>query len=190
MRAALLLFPLLLAAADVVDRVAVVIGKTVITESEIVDSMRVTEFFNDAPVDFSPEKRRAAAELLVDQQLLRNEMSASRFAMPSAGDADKVFREFVAQHYQGADTYSAALQKYGITEEQLKEQLTWQLALIRFTEFRFPADLAAPPEGAASQSGADRQATPAPESVDQQMENWLKDARKNTRVTFKSEAFQ
>src|SRR5450432_3413792 len=56
----------LAAAAGVVDRVAVVVGDTVITESEVLDELRLTEFLNSQPPDTRPEQRRAAAERLVD----------------------------------------------------------------------------------------------------------------------------
>ncbi len=179
----LALFPLLLTAA-VVDRVAVVVGKTVITESEILDNLRVTEFLNSEPLDSSPTKRREAAEHLVDQQLLRNEMETGHFAMPAAGESAALLQKFIQQHYRSVDEYHAAIEKYGITEEQLKQQLTWQLAVMRFTDFRFPAGPSTPSDG------ADRQAATAANSVDQQLEAWLKDARSNTRVIFKPEAFQ
>jgi hypothetical protein len=187
--ATLLLVPIL-AAADVVDRLAVVVGKSAITESEVLDSLRVTGFLNGEALDFSPQARRAAAERLVDQQLLRSEMEASRTAMPTAAESDAVFQQFLREHFHDTDSYTAALQKYGITDEQVKDQLTWQLALLRFTDFRFRSELAIPSDGAATQSGADRQAPAAAISVDQQMEAWLKDARSNTRITFKPEAFQ
>jgi len=185
MRRSLLLaiFPLLLT-AGVVDRIAVVVGKTVITESEILDNLRVTEFLNGEPLDFSPVKRREAAEHLVDQQLLRNEMEAGSFAMPAAGESDALLQKFIQQHYRSVDEYRAALEKYGIPEAQLKQELTWQLAVMRFTDFRFPADLSAPSDS------ADRQTPTAASSVDQQLEAWLKDARSNTRVIFTPEAFQ
>ena len=82
--------------------------------------------------------------------------------------------------------YHAALQKYGIAEEQLKAHLLWQLTAIRFTDQRFRLQL---PE-TATQS-ADRAADDSPaSSVDQQMDAWLKEARDNTKITFKQEAFQ
>ncbi len=185
---ALLLVPLL-GAADVVDRVAVVIGKAVITESEVLDSLRVTAYLNGEALDFSPQARRAAAERLVDQQLLRNEIEASRFGLPTTAESGAVFQQFFKEHFHDANSYAASLAKYGITEEQLKEELTWQLALLRFTDFRFRSEAAIPADGA-TESGADRQVAPAANSVDQQMEAWLKDARSNTRITFKTEAFQ
>jgi hypothetical protein len=188
--AALLLLVPLLPGADVVDRVAVVVGKSVITESEVRDCLRVTGFLNGEALDFSPQARRAAAERLVDQQLLRNEMDASRMGLPTAAESDAVFQQFFREHFHDTNSYAEALAKYGVTDQQVKEELTWQLALLRFTDLRFRSELTIPSESTATQSGADRQAPPAANSVDQQMEAWLKDARSNTRVTFKAEAFR
>src|SRR5580700_11903799 len=44
--------------AAVVDRVAVVVGKTVITESEVLDEVRLTEFLNGQPLELGPQQRR------------------------------------------------------------------------------------------------------------------------------------
>ncbi|HEY5163139.1 MAG TPA: hypothetical protein VII81_09020, partial [Terriglobales bacterium] len=75
MRRALLAiaFTLAAVAAGVIDRVAVVVGTQVITESEVLLEVRLTEFFNGQPLDLGVDQRKAAAERLVDQQLIRNE---------------------------------------------------------------------------------------------------------------------
>jgi len=181
--------------AAIVDRVAVVVGKTVFTESEVIENLRLTEFLNGETPDSSPEKRREAAERLVDQELLRTEMKTSGVAAPTAQDADTVLHRYVEQHYHNNPAaLRAALQKYGLTEDELKEQLAWQVALVRFTDLRFRAG-APPPE--ATEQGANRvrpgAAVPsetATASVDQQMDQWLKDARKGARIVFKQEAFR
>ena len=80
--------------AEVVDRVAVVVGTNVITESELLREVRLTEFLNGEPLDLSPEKKRAAAERLVDQQLIRTEMELGRYPQPGTAEADKVLQEF------------------------------------------------------------------------------------------------
>ncbi len=77
------------------------------------------------------------------------------------------------------------MRKYGIAEEQLKQHLLWQLTAIRFTDSRFGSV-----EADGSES-ADRAAPGAPAtSVDRQMDVWLKQARADTKITFKQEAFQ
>jgi len=170
----------------VVDRVAVVIDKKVVTESEVLDELRLTEFLNDQPLELGAKARRDAAERLVDQELIRRELEISGYAPPSANEADALLRKFRQDRFHSLSDYHAALRKYGIAEEQLKSHLLWQLTAIRFTDQRFRYQL---PE-AGSQS-ADRAADDVPaNSVDQQMEAWLKEARDNTKITFKPEAFQ
>jgi hypothetical protein len=183
------------AGAAIVDRVAVAVGKTVFTESEVMDEVRLTEFLNQEPLDLGPQQRRAAAERLVDQQLLRNEMQIEHFSEPAPAEADAMLRDLRQKSFPGEAQYRAALQRYGITEQQLQQHLLWQLAVLRFTDQRFRPEIAqAPgPEVTPAAASADR-ASPAtdgaPTTVEQLMDAWLKEARNNTRVVFKPEAFQ
>ena len=193
MRTLLLTVALISAHAAVLDRVAMVVGNQVFTESEVQDEVRLTQFLNQQPLDLGPEQRRAAAERLVDQQLIRNEMQIGGNPQPSQSEADAMLRNFRQEHYRSIAQFRAALEKYGITEEQLKQHLLWQLAAVRFTDARFrpiPAPtLPAPPIQTADRlrAGAD---APAGNSVDQQMDAWLKTARSQIRIDFKKEAFQ
>jgi len=179
-----LLLPL--GSAGVVDRVAIVIGNKVVTESEVLDDLRLSEFIDDRPLDLSSTARRAAAERLVDQELIRQELETSGFPRPAASEADKLLREFRRDHFHSPAEYGDALRKYGIAEDQLKQRLLWQLTAIRFTDVRFGA---AAPEADAQSADRAADATAAT-GVDQQMEAWLKQARANTKIQFKQEAFQ
>lgn len=211
------------AAAAVVDRVAVVVGKIVITESEVLQEVRLTAFLNGQPLDLGPQSRREAGERLVDQQLIRNEMQIGHYPDPSPAESDALLRKFRQEHHANNTEFQAALQKYGITEDQLKQHLVWQLEAIHFTDQRFrpgalsptapksvpgraaaaktppnanraaPVDINDPADqpikstpSATAQSGSDT----AEESVDQQMDAWLKEARSQVRIQFKKEAFQ
>jgi hypothetical protein len=172
--------------ALVVDRVAIVIGKTVVTESEVLDELRVTEFLNNQLLDLGPAARRAAAEHLVDQELIRQEMEVSGFAQPPATDAGALLRQFLQERFHSLPEYRAALAKYGIAEEQLKQRLLWQRTAIRFTDLRFRPSQT---EGDAQTANrADEAANTA--AIDQQMDAWLKQARANTKIVFKPEAFR
>ena len=171
--------------AAVVDRVAVVIDKKVITETEVLDELRLTEFLNNQPLDLSPAARRAAAEHLVDQELIRRDLQNSGYPQPSPSEADALLRKFRQERFHSMAEYQAALQKYGITEEQLKQRLLWQLTVLRFTDLRFrPLQTDTP-----SQS-ADRAADGTANSADQQLDAWLKQARSDSKIAFKPEAFQ
>lgn len=170
----------------VIDRVAVVVGNTAITETEVLREVRLTEFLNEQPLDLGPQQRKAAANRLVDQQLIRNEMATGTYPMPTDAEAENVLKTFVQARVTTEAQYRTVLAQYGISESDLKEHLVWELAALRFTEVRFQTN--APGEQTANRvkSGA-----PMPAGdVDQQLDSWLKQQRKNTRVQFKKEAFQ
>jgi parvulin-like peptidyl-prolyl isomerase len=181
-----------IAQAAVVDRVAVVVGNHVITESEVNDELRVTAFLNGQPVDLSPAKRREAAERMVDQELIRGEMNLSHYEMPPASEADALLANFKRERYPSDAQYRAALAKYGITDDQVKHALAWEDAVIRFTDERFSPALPLPPADNVQtanrlRAGAEE---PAGEKVDQLLDQWLKQARGTTRIVLRPEAFQ
>jgi parvulin-like peptidyl-prolyl isomerase len=165
--------------AGTIDRVAVVVGNQVITESEVDEEVRVTQFENQEPLDLSPGKRREAAERLVDQQLIRSEMRLENVAEPTARDANGAMETFRRKHFASEAQLQAALQKYGITRAQLAQHLLWQLAAVSFVDLRFRSlALPAQPGAAPPASGSD------------ELDAWLKEARSQTRIEFKKEAFQ
>jgi hypothetical protein len=195
--------------AAVLDRVAVVVGSDVITEGEVLQELRLEEFTASEPLDLSAEKRRAAAGRLADQQLIRQDIQTTQYQGPGAGEVDAMLRNFRSQHFRSDAELHAALQKYGITEDELKQYLLWQLTVLRFTDWRFgglgqvPAQQAA--DGAAPRPSSDRvpagiqeadraaasSGVPgAPPAVDERMDAWLKQARATTRIDFKPEAFR
>ena len=186
-RAAVMVAAAVLASGAVIDRVAVVVGNTAITETEVLREVRLTDFMNGQPLDLSPQQRRAAAERLVDQQLIRNEMATGTYPMPTDADADDLLRDFRDQRFNGDAPYWAALTQYGITEKELKEHLLWELAAIRFTDARFQSKAQDAQSANRVKPGTP---TPSDNDVDRQLDAWLKEQRKNTRVLFKKAAFE
>jgi hypothetical protein len=191
------------AAAGVIDRVAVVVGNQVVTESEVLLEVRLTEFLNRQPLDLSAAPRKAAAERLVDQQLIRNEMQVGGYAMPVESEGDAVLRKFRQENYPSIPAFRAALENYGLSEDEVKRHLLWQVAAMRFTDQRFHMAIGAPPSQSADGSNHDgsnhngsNQADRASEAdrsnnaVEDQMDVWLKQARSGTRIQFKKGAFQ
>ena len=190
MRQALLAiaFTLAAVAAGVIDRVAVVVGNQVITESEVLLEVRLTEFFNGQTLDLGADQRKAAAERLVDQQLIRNEMQIGGYPMPVESEGDAVLRKFRQDNYPGIPAFRAALENHGLTQDEVKRHLLWQAAAMHFTDLRFHMTMAAPATAQPDQSqSADRSADT---TVEDQMEVWLKEVRSNTRIQFKKGAFQ
>jgi hypothetical protein len=206
--------------AVVLDRIAVTVDNEAITESEVLRELRIAAFLNGEPLDFSPEARRAAAERLVDQALIRREMALGHYRMPDKREADRMLEQFKKSHGYSEAAFQQALKKYGITEEEVKAHLLWQLAALRFTDSRFqmlqpaaggtPAAVVKPaaippakavPAAPTRKSSRSRQnpgtptsnSNPAispPANVDQQLEAWLKDVRSQARIEFKKAAFE
>jgi hypothetical protein len=171
----------------VIDRVAVVVGNAAITETEVLREVRLTEFMNGQALDVGPKERRAAAERLVDQQLIRDEMATGTYPMPTDAETADMLREFRQQRFPSETQFRAALAGYGITEAELKDHLLWQLAAIRFTDLRFQPKA---PDGQSANRVQPGAPMPAAPDVDQQLDSWLKEQRKKTRVQFKPGAFQ
>lgn len=176
--------------AGVIDRVAVVVGTQVITQSEVEEDLRVTAFQNQEPLDLSPAKRREAAERLVDQELIRNEMQLENVAQPPASDVNSLIDSFRRQHFASETQLEAALRKYGITRQELGDHLLWQQAALKFVDMRFRGPAIGPAPAVQSANRMRDGATPPPASDDPQLDAWLKEARSQNRIEFKQEAFQ
>ena len=116
--------------ADIVDRIAASVGHEVITESQVTDQIRVTAFIEGVAPDFGPENKRKVLERLIDQTLVRREVEFTRFQNTGRG------RSCAVVEATGA-TIPEEGSKYGITEKQVMAQLTWQLTLLQFIEYRF-----------------------------------------------------
>lgn len=124
--------------AVILDRIAVVVGKEAIKLSDIDRDLRVTEFLNREKVDFSPAARRKAAERLIDQTIIRNEVANGGYVRPSKADVDALLKQIVQDRFGGSTArMREALSQYGLTEDQLRAQLLWQLTVLRFIEQRF-----------------------------------------------------
>ena len=180
---ALAILPL---SADVLDRVAVVVGNNVITETEVRDEARLAAFLNQAAPDLGPAARRAAAERLVNQQLIRNEMRIGAYPQPSAAEIDDMLANLKRDRWANESEYRAALERYGVTEDLLRRHLGWQLAAIRFTDLRFSPAVAGVPDD----DGQSANRSARGNGVDEQLDAWLKQTRASTKVQFKRGAFQ
>ena len=187
LQAWLLLLLSSLCSGATVDRLALIVGKTVFTQSEVDNEARLSEIESGKPPDLSAAQRKEAAERLVDQQLLRNEMQVTGFEAP-ASEADNLLRRFRQEHFASIPLYHAALARYGVTEDELNQHLLWELTVIRFTDQRF-RPLTASTDGQAANRAANG-AQPPEDTVDREMAAWLKQQRADTRIVFKPEAFQ
>lgn len=147
MRAALLsILTAMSMKADIIDRIAVTVDTSVITMSEIILQLRITAMLEDKPLKLDEEALREAADRLIEQTLVRREISIADYPAPAPEAAEKALQDLKQQRYGSEAIYRAALQKYGVTEASLKSQLLWQLTLLRFVEVRFRPAVQIPTE--------------------------------------------
>jgi peptidyl-prolyl cis-trans isomerase SurA len=194
----------------VIDRIAVVVDRHAIKLSDIDRDLRVTEFLNRQPLDLGPQARRKAAERLIDQFVIEKAISTNGFPGPSEKDADALMKDLRRDRFGGSDErLRRALSSYGLTEDQLLEQLLWQLQVLRFIDQRFRPGVQvtdeevrkyydqhrselerANPEAGFDALAPKIRATLEGEQVNQNFFQWLDQARKRARIEFEEEAFQ
>jgi peptidyl-prolyl cis-trans isomerase SurA len=197
---------------DIIDRIAVSVGNQVITQSELDREMRVTAFLDRVKPDFSPAARRATAERMVEQKLIRRELETSRYPPPAASEVQPILDKFKKENFADDAAFQSALASYGITEKDVIDELLWQRTLLQFIDVRFrpgvqvsepqikdyfdrvvePAARAAHPGEAVSledyRDEIDKKL--AGERVDRETDIWLKQARQRTEVVYHEEVFQ
>lgn len=122
--------------AVVVDRIAIVVGNRVIKISDIDREVRVTDFLNGDRLDLGAPARKKAAERLIDQWLIRREIDLGGYAVAGKDEVQRMLQQIKRRHKTDA-AFRTALSTYGISEEQLTRQLTWQLTVLRFIDQRF-----------------------------------------------------
>jgi len=194
--------------AVVIDRIVVVVGTQVITESELDLTIRLTALMNQKPLDFSPEIRRAAAERLIVKKFIVKELDFSKFPRPSLTEVDPLIESFVQSAYHGdRAAFAAALQAYGITGDEFQAYRLWLLTFFRFIDFRFRpgiqvsdqdvdeyfktkilslAQQANPGKPVSIDEYHDRiESILLAQREDQQLEVWLKDQRTRTKVEYR-----
>jgi len=192
--------------AEVIDRIAVIVGRHVIKTSDIARDLRLTDFLNREPLELSAEAKKNSAERLIDQEIIRQEIVTGGYRRPTDEDAESFEKQLVRDRFHGsAAQASAALAKYGLTEPQLRAQLLWQLTVLRFIDQRFRAGVLVTDEDIQSyyeqhhrELGTDSiealkpkiRSTLEGDRINDLFNAWLAHERKTTRIEYKQEAFQ
>ena len=135
-RAALLLLIAVLSRAEIVDRIAATIGSEVIAESQVELQIRIAAFIDGTEPDYSPEHKRKVLDSLIDQVLVRREIEFTRFPKPEPDQVAPLLKQ-VRARFGNEDDWHEGLRRAGITDAQLEAQLTWQVTMLRFIEYRF-----------------------------------------------------
>lgn len=198
--------------AEIIDRIAVSVANRVITSSDLDREIRVAAFLNRQRPDFSPLVKQATADRLVDQKLVLRELETSRYPTPSPDAVEPVLRTFINENFQSEAAYRSALSDARITDGEIRDAILWRLTLYSFTQERFrprvqlterevrdyfenalrPVLQTVNPGVAIDfddyRATAEEQvATPR---VEKEIENWLREARGRTEISFHYEVLQ
>jgi hypothetical protein len=128
----------LLKSAVVIDRIAVVVDKHVIKESDIERDLLLTQFLNRQPLSRSAEAKRKSAERLIEQTILRDEIAHGGYGWAAESNAKAMVDRLRQDRFRGSDpALRAGLALYHLDESELESQFLWQLTVLRFIDQRF-----------------------------------------------------
>jgi parvulin-like peptidyl-prolyl isomerase len=190
----------LLDGSVVIDRIAVVVNRHPIKGSDIDRDIRLTDFLNKASLNFSAAEEKKAEERLIDQQIIRGEIASGGYHRATDADADALLKQIRRDRYGNSDIrLNRGLEQYGLTGNQLRAQLLWQLTVLRFINDRFRPGVLVTDEDIQKYYEQHQSqfhtplATVSPsirnslegEQVNQQFEMWLTDTRKDATIEYK-----
>ncbi|MEO8658942.1 MAG: hypothetical protein ABI693_10750 [Bryobacteraceae bacterium] len=189
------------APGEIVDRIVATVGSSVVTRSDVLLHLRVRAFLDGAPLDLSAAEQRKAVDRLVEQALIRREVELSRYTPPDMADVDAMVDQMRKPRLESDSFYQGELVRYGITDEQLRQAVLWQLTLLRFVEYRFRPGVQVSDDEIKTYYGREAKATPegkappplddvrdeiekilAGQRVNEALNKWLEQARSQTPI--------
>jgi hypothetical protein len=200
-----------LASATIIDQIAIIVRDRIIKDSDIDRDIRVVDFLNQDKLSFDESARKTAANRLIDQSMIQREIEVGEYRTASEADAEHLLEQTQKQQYHSPGVFSSALEKYGLTRDELKQYLRWQITVLRFIDERFrPAVLITDEDvenyyrGHTSEfrnastgqtktldeARQDIRNTLIEQRVNQQFESWLAARRKSANVEYKEEALK
>jgi peptidyl-prolyl cis-trans isomerase SurA len=200
-----------LSGAVVLDRIAVIAGTHVIKASDIDRDIRLTQFLNRQPLNVTSAAKRDAAERLITQDIIRQEIVTGAYQRPPEGEGATLEVELRRDRFaNSSERMDDALRKYGLTESELRERLLWQITVLQFINQRFRAGVVVTDEDIRNyyeQHAAELRKqqlkditlealTPKikemleGERINKSFNEWLDQTRQGYRVEYKQEAFE
>lgn len=198
------------ASAAIIDRTAIIVGNRVVKESDIQRDIRITSFLNGQQPGFSAAARKKAANRLIDQELIREQIRSGKYTIAQEREAARLLAETRKDRFASDAQYHRALAQWGISETELKDRLLWQLTVLRFIDARFrPAvvvsdqeiqqyydahrtDLARahPDAKGLDDLKPEIEQVIAGERIGKLLDEWLNETRKSTRIEYLEKSLQ
>lgn len=121
----------------IIDRIAIIVGNSIIKDSDIDRDIRATEFLNRTPLKFGVSQRKAAADRLIDQAIIRREIRIGDYPVATFQEADEQLEKLEKQRFKSRAGFEQALNQCGLTLLDLRAEFRWQLTVLRFIDQRF-----------------------------------------------------
>jgi parvulin-like peptidyl-prolyl isomerase len=126
--------------AQVVDRMVAVVNKRVILESELDQATRVEFLLQAKPIEsLTQADRSVVLERLIERALLDQQIVNPSMLDPAPEEVAAKIKE-IRESIPGSapnERWNAILAGYGLTEQDVEEQLTTQFRILRFIDLRF-----------------------------------------------------
>ncbi len=129
------------AAQEVVDRMAAVVNKRVIMESELEQAVRVEELLQGKPPAIQPtaQETEAVLERLIDRSLLEQQIAQPAPLDPSAGELAERIKD-IRSKIPGAATdegWKSILASYGLTQTDVEVHVISEFRVLRYVDLHF-----------------------------------------------------
>ena len=93
---------------------------------------------NGQKPDSTADAKRKSAERLIDQYVIRAEMEQGEYARARTADVEAMLAQIRKQRFGGSEVrLKQELARYGLSEDQLRMQLQWQMDVLKFIDERF-----------------------------------------------------
>jgi parvulin-like peptidyl-prolyl isomerase len=132
--------PAVLEGATVVDRIAAVVNKSIVLQSEVSSLLEQMNLADPIPPGADVDKvmkarRDEVLDSLVAEKLLEEEVKKLRVDVTKA-EVDRVVQGTMAEHGLTEETLQVALQRQGLTLEEYREGLKKQLTKMKIIQLK------------------------------------------------------
>ena len=132
--------------AEIVDRIAAIVGNEAITLSQVRTQMNVVALLNQSESAGLEGGGRAALATLIDRRLAMQDLALTPFLLAPAEEVEGPLRALRGQTFAGGRDFPAALAHYGLTEDDCRAFFREQASFDRYVSFRFKTGQDVSPE--------------------------------------------
>lgn len=200
--------PTVSSAKELLDRVAITVGLEVITEQEIYEQVRIAAFLDGKTPEYTQQVLRDTADRMVTQRLLLLDMRANGFPMPAEEELDALMEASKREHWGSVEAFEASAREAGLDPIAIRLFLRGMLATEQYVNFRFRSAVRvsesallevyleryppsqepnAPPPPEFEQVREALEAGLQEETMNQNIERWLEDARERAGLRYMPE---